>query len=64
MPDPTAPTDLDAPLSWPEAGPDPAFAARAAEYLRRNGLDPRAIVVALRAELGLSTADASRLASP
>ena len=62
MTDPTAPTDLAAPLVWREDEVTPAFAARAAAYLRDCGLEPRAIVLALRSELGVPTAEAVQLA--
>ena len=37
------------------------FAARAATYLREQGLDRQAVALALRTELGVSAPDAIRL---
>lgn len=62
MIDPTAPADLDSPLDRIGSGTDPEFAARAAQYLRDQGLDSQAIVVALRTEFELPTSDAIELA--
>ena len=56
MIDPTAPTDLDSPLDRIGSDTDPEFVARAAQYLREQGLDSQAIVVALQAEFELPAA--------
>lgn len=63
MDDPTTPTGLAVPASWPGPTVDLRLAARAARYLRDNGLEPHAIATALQNELDVPAGEALRLAT-
>lgn len=55
MIDPTAKTQLDNPPTWSDANiADAGFARRCVTYLREQGLEPQAIVLALQTELDLA----------
>lgn len=62
MIDLTVPSRLDPSAGWPEPAVDLGFAARAAGYLRDQGLNSDAIVAALCAELDVPACEAIRLA--